>query len=93
MVPTLKAKPFLLKLGRIVGLFLVISSACVDEGGGGCRVCGFFLILFHLRLQIEVSAVLLLAAAQGPPAPLNSAQRSTSAQTCSRDYRAAESDE
>lgn len=94
MVPTPKTKTFLLKLGRIVELFLVISNACVDEGGGGWHVClGFFLILFHLRLQIEVSAVLLLAAAQGWPAPLNSAQRSTSAQTCSWDYGAAETDE
>jgi len=56
--------------------------------GGGCDFI-FFLIIFLFLLcpQIKVSVVFLLAAAEGPPAPLNSAQRSTSAQACSWDYR------
>lgn len=96
-VPTMKTKTFSLKLGRTVGLFLVISSACVDEGGGGWRVWLFFLIIFLIffnyfsfSLAPTDWSVCTAVACSSPRATSSSEQRSeesTSVQACSQDYR------
>lgn len=67
-VPTLKTKTSSLKLERAVGLFLVISNACVDEGGGGWWLGLLFLFIFKISLLLQIDMLLVVPSdAQRPP--------------------------
>lgn len=84
-VPTLKTKTSSLKLERAVGLFLVISNACVDEGGGGWWLGLLFLFIFKISLLLQIDVLMVVPSdAQRPP--VLSLERPPRAETCSGDY-------